>query len=129
MPYESVYGTFDPTLPKLDISILVNNAEPVDDVKSIIFNTRTNKMSDISPCAAIHNFQNFCLYSTQSNLKNCILKYKGSFVLEPKTGSTTKLKKMFTFNKQSSDSLSLLDFSTNVESVDNFFNSRSVKGF
>lgn len=127
LPYESVNGTFDPTLATIEISILMNNSEFLDPDEPVVVDTQRNKAKDISPGAAIRNFQDFCLYRTPCTLKNCVLKYKGGQQLEPRTGSTSKVKKMLSFNKKGSANRSILDFATNVDSVEKHFSSRGVK--
>lgn len=129
LPYENVHGCYDPTLSTVDISILMNNPELPDPDSPIVVDTKKNRPQDISPCAVISNFQDFCLFRTKCTLKNCILKFKGGQLLEPRAGSTSKVKKMFSLNKNSSSNLAVLDFATNVgpADIDKHFSSRAVK--
>lgn len=105
----------------------MNNPELPPGDAPVVFDTRQNRMEHISPCASIQNFQDFCLYRTKCTLKNCIVKFKGAQALEVRTGSTSKVKKMLSFNKKSSANLAIMDFATNVESVERHYSSRAVK--
>jgi hypothetical protein len=127
LPYECVSGMFDPTLTLLEMSVLTNNPAVLDTTKPVVIDTNKNKAEDITPSVAIRNFQDFSLYRTTCTLKNCVVKYKGSEWVEPRTGSTSKMKKMLSFNKKSSANRSILDFATNVSEVEKYYSSRAVR--
>lgn len=127
LPFEHIHGCYDPTLTSLEISILMNNPEFMDPSSPVIIDTKQNRAEDISPCAKIVNFQDFCLYRTKCTLKNCIVKFKGAQQLEVRTGSSSKVKKMFSFNKKSSANMAIMDFETNVDGVERHYSSRAVK--
>ena len=105
----------------------MNNPDLPDIDSPIVFDTKANRVCDISPCAAIPNFQDFCLYRANCSVKNCILKFKGNQYLDVRTGSSSKVKKMLSFNKKSSKSMAIMDFETNVDSVERHYSSRAVK--
>ncbi len=127
-PLDSIYAEFDCN--EIEILFLYFNPNRIPTSGSIICDTRNagTTSQDISPCAAVSNFQHAGIYRISScRGRNVLLKYKGDDTLQTRQATSISRVGGTIFSRISGGDAKagMLDFTTNVESADFVFSSTS----
>lgn len=112
-PNGVVHGYFDPSLPFIDVLILMGN--PHSPEHDTIYDS-VNNPGKVSKCAMVENFRRYLAFRVESSGRNVMLKFKGETFLEPRVGNSVGrvgiLGKLGMKGEDSKD----LNFETNVTS-------------
>jgi hypothetical protein len=117
-PNSLVCGRFDPTLPNLELMVLMGN--PVMSETGAggeaVYDT-VQSPGKISKCAQVGNFRRYIVFRIECTDRNVMLKFKGDVALEPRQGNSIARVGIFGKLGMKSDpaeAKSMINFDTNV---------------
>lgn len=115
-PNGLVSGRFDPSLPFIELVILIGNPHsPEVDAANVVYDTAQSP-GKASKCAAVANFRRYMIFRIDSAGKNVLLKFKGETLLEPRLGNSVGRVGIFgkLGMKSADENKEVINFDTNV---------------